>query len=1786
MTTTDVLKSELERLFELDEMLSLSGDLLGYPPEEVGSTSAKGAFSRALVDRCAADDALSALAEAMIFTKKGLKEGLVVFAEAAELPAGTTVLGYKLQKKLGESGTSSTYLAEKDGERYALKVLRTALSRDRGAVTRYTTAARAVSQLPSKNLAPITFVGLLAGAPGEPERAVIATKYVEGQALGARIARTGPMHFNEARPIVRGVLSALEVLHARGITHGGVKMENVFVVRPTAEDRMANEPTGVLVDPGADRLLRRPIPASNASSGVLGVAGTPKAWAPEQLADGKPSFSADLYAVACMLFELCTGKPPFSGASAAEVAAKHVLEEAPVASSIAPRGWVSRELDEILAKALSKNPADRYPTAIAFREAAESIGRASIPPEARKKEALDQSAFDAAIAALREKPTDDELAVALEKVVDPAGEHTKAAAVFEELGKAASDGDTKKSLLFRAARLYEADGGDSKSAEAIYRTILEADPEDEIARVALEENKRQSGDAEGLVELLLEKVDGASDGSERASILREIAETYEAGLKDEANAFVAWVQALAEEPSDTRTAREIERLAGNDVERWNEAIGSLNESVAATEEPAAKTALYVLMGRWYGEKVGRPDFALPCYSQALAIDPANEAALEGTTELYRKAQSFPELAGILLRRAEVTNSPAKSRDLRAEAAELLQRKLSDPGRAADLFEKILEDDPAHEKATEALELIYSEKKQWPELAKLLEKKSQSQRGEARVETLAAVAEVYEDRLADLDKAATHYQAALAEVPKHIPSLKGLERIYAQKGAYDDLLANLRVQLETVATPRQRIGILERIGGILEEEFVDHKKAAEAFEEIVAIEPGHDGANTALARIYRQLARFDDLAATLERHALASADEKRKIGLLLQSVRVLTVDVGAPERAIVMAERVLSVDPSNGEALELLARLKAQTGDAKSALDAVRRMADGEKDPGKKAELLVRAGRILEDAGDKDGAIAQYKAALDADKDSAAASGALRSIYSGRGDAHGAAEMLLREIDAQTGDISKAQLYVELGKLRRERLNDAKGAEEAFTKALELDGTNTPAARGLGDIAFDGGKFAEAAKRYEPLLVRTSEMTKEDAREVSVRAGDALRKLGQLDKAQQAYLNAKAFAPNDREVLERVAEVSFEAGSADEAAEMYRDMLSQAGKDLVGADRGRLVYKLGEALRQSQQLDEARGFLEEAAQHLPGQADPLVALKKLWAEKGDHEKVVATLKRHIDATEGDTKFDLLVEQGDVLLTKIGDKPRASKAYVSALEIKADDRNLLTKLMAVYSETKDWSKLVEVILRIADLVTDKVQLAKYYNTAAAISHAELHRLDEAADYYEQALDLMPSLTKAFEGLVSALTSKSDWPRLEKAYRERLKRLEAMPQDETGKDGVSPKDLAHVWDSLGELLKHRLSRPADAVDAFEKAQKLEPENRRRAEQLAEIFAAEPKKFFQQSVRVHQQLLSMSPYRMESYQALRKLYTEAKKPDESWCMCQALTVLKNAEPDEESFFKKHRKRQPAAIKIDFTEDMWSKHVQHPDQDPLLTDIFATIRPAVIAVRAQPLSAFKLDASKKRDPESDGADMARTLWYASAATRIALPEVYYRDDDPGGLSFVFSEKPAVGLGKGAQAGGPAQALAFLAGRHLAYYRGALYLRHLVPTGSGLRAWLLAAIKSAVPQFPVPGDLAASVAEHQAAFKKHLAGPQQETLNSLVQKLLSAAPELDLKKWTAAVDLTADRVGFLLANDLELATAVVRASPEEAAAVPQKDRLRELHLYAVSEPYLTLRHKLGLSIGD
>lgn len=1768
-TQTDVLRAELERSFELEEIKSLATELLGFPAASLAGAETKGAMARQVVASAAERRVLAALADAMILTRRGLAPAVASAFQAAsgdDLSVGSVVGDFRIQQKLGAGASGATYLAERtqDGAavRAVVKVSHGQLAADPSASLRFVVFQRAIARTPVAGLAHVLDAGLLPDG-----RAWVATEFVEGQSLAARVLRSGPVPFAELRGIVRSAAQTLVALASAGFAHGDVKSENVFVLRTTPGGK--TEGSVVLTDAGTYRLFPR---SSFANGAAVVAAPNPRTSAPELLDGAVLDARSDLFALAAVMYEALCGRAAFGGDSTVDAfAARGKALEAP--SRFAPAGWISADVDAWLLNQLARDPASRAASSAQFVDELDALGRASrlslVPGGA-----FSAPDFEKVEKKLSKKPDNEELASELERLAETGGAWDKLTAAFEQIAAATDNIAAKKALLLRAGRIFEHELQDAAGADRCYRAVLAVDPGEDVARGALEAVKRSTGDAEGLSDLLLERVERETNGARRAELLRELAGLYEHSLKQVDSAFFALTQALSEEPSDDFTSRELERLATT-PERWNEAASALQEAAGTASDASVRARILLRLGGWYSDRLHRPDLAVPALSQALAADPTLDLAVERLAEVYRKSQSWTELAAFLNKSADAVPHTARSLERRTEAADIYATRLRDSAKAEPLLRSVLAEDAGHVKASAALSGLFRQDNRFADLATHLENSARHQHGETKCDTLVAAAEICDESLGDQRRAMGHYEAVLALDPANALALKGLDRLYGKAGRHQEHLAILRKQAEVSPTPRQQIASFEQLGALLESEFVNHAEAADAFEQVIALDATHEAANVALSRLYRHLGRFADLATTLERHASATADVSRKVDLLMEASRVLLSDVGAPERALSVCERVLAIDASNSDALELLARLKTSSGDANAALDAIETLAKSERDPKKKAELFVKAGRLMQDKGDLDRAIDRYKLALDADRAHLPAFSALRATYSARGDAHGAVDLLVREIEVTTGGNAQAKLLAELGELYRDRIDDAVRAREAFARALDLDPTCTPAAMALGQAAFDAEDWALAIRHLEPLLSRTQELTPELARDVSVKAGDAFSKLREFGKAQRAYLTARASAPNDRQVQERVASVTFDSGSFDEAAELYRSVIKNFGNALVGHERGEVVYRLGESLRLSGALDEAIAPLEEAVSLLADAAEPARSLRTLYGQKSNWKKAVAVAEKRLEHARDDERYELLVALGDIYNEQLSNREAASKSYVEALEIRADDRNLLTKLMGVYSTNKDWSKLVEVILRIAELVDDPRMLTKYFNTAAQICHRELGRFEESADYYEQALEHDPSLTASFAALVDVLTHVQNWNRLVDAYKSHLRRAAST---------LTPQQRAQYLDAVGEILHHRLERTDEAVDAYEQALQLDPENRKRTEVLAEIYGADPSRNVLKAAAAHRVLIARNPYRVESYQALRRVFTEAKRADEAWCVCQALRCMNMAEPEEDSFFKKHRARAPSTSREFFTEEVWRTHLLHSSQDPMLTGIFAVLTPAVVGVRAQTHAQFGVKTEAKRAADKDPAAMAQMLHYAAGVAQIPLPDVYYREQDAGGLSFMFTSPPSIGLGKGALAGGPGQALAFVAGRHLTYYRNGHFLRQLIPTGTGLRAWLLAAIKSVVPQFPVPADMQASVDEHLGAIAKYVVGPQNEQLKSQVSKLLQAAPELDLKRWVAGVDLAADRVGFVLANDLEISLAIVRASPEDSSSIPQKERMAELQLYAVSEEYMALRKTLGITI--
>ncbi len=1768
----DILRAELERLYDLEELIGVARDILGFDPSAIGGTAAKGSFVNALTDHCVELDAVEALCDVVVATKSDVNPKVVSIRSSGlhfndDIKIGSTFGEYSIVKKLGEGRVGISYLAKRGDDNLRLKVLRHEATRDRRGLHRFLTVSRLGGRQEHPGL-PQSLVAEIID-----DRYVVAHGYRDGQPLSARIARTGPMHINEARPLLKGILEPLAALHKRGLAHGDLKLENILVSR-TSDG--ATELS--LLDIGSDRLRAR-ARVTNGQKELFSTVGSPKSVSPEQIRGLLADTRSDVYSFGAMLYEILSGKPVFDPKTAIDAAIGHLMKEPEPPSARAPRGWVAKELDEFVLRLLNKDPDKRPKDALALLESIETLGRTG---GVKKEKQISDEELDGRIDALVADARDESAALALEAAVEDGADAGRVAEAFSVAADEISgdepgeDREAKKGLLFRAARLYE-QAKDAEKAEQVYVWLTELDASDDIAVSALEDIRKQLGKFEELVEMLLERSEKAESRSERARAMAEIGHLYEeTELDDREQALVAYTQAFCEDAQNDEYAEAVERLAGSNAESWNEVLGTCNEAGNADLPAEAKNQLLNYMGTWYAERVARPDLALPCFQAVVGTDPANDRALEGMTSIYRKAQQWPELGMVLTRRADASAIPARSRDLRAEAAVILEHQLGDTGGARDLYEQILKDDPGHKKASTALGKIYERTNDFQGLVKILEQRADALRGDEQHRVLCRIAEIYDDNLRDQDGATERYKAVLEADPQNLDALRGLDQIYSKSGRYQELLENLQAQIQVAATPKQKITLWERIAGIYDEEFLDHGKATEALEQILSIDPSHDTALTELARHYRVQDRWEDLASLYERHLKLVTDKDRRVELGLQRGRVLAEQIGAPERATKAYEAVLEVDPEHGGALESLARLRETSGDADAALDAIETLAEKATSPEAKAEQHIRAAKLLEGRGDRDAAIDQYKLALDANPKDKTAAAALRSAYAARGDANAAIELLEREMEQTDGPRAKAKLAAEMAVLARDRLKDKKRAKKAASDAIGLDPTNLDALMILGDYAFEEDQFISASKHYEQLANRADGLDKAHATRILVRYVDALSKSGSTEKALAPMDTLLRLAPDDVEALERVAQVTFEHGSPERALELYQDLLKKGGGEFKGKRKAVALFRLGEALRRTGKLDDAIEPLNESADLDPGAPLPLISLAMVYDAQEKWEDVIKTKNRHLDMAEGDDRIALLIDMGDIASTKLKDSTRAAKSYVAALEERPDDRKLLTKLMQLYSEEKDWGKLVDVVVKLASFVDDGKQKAKYLHTAANICSRQMGDLDRALGFYEEVLRLDPEAEKALNEVIEVRRQQGKHEDVVRLLKKRLERATKAKDKKTA---------CTTFAELGDLYRTHLGLTEKAVDAYEAAQTLEPDNTERAEILADLYASDPAKYLKKAVATQQVTLRKNPYKADTYKSLRKLYTDVKQADAAWCLCQALYVLNLAEPDEERFFKRMRSETPAHAVEALNDEDWLNSILHQDADPLLTSVFALIEPAVIAARGQSYEALGYDPRYAIDLSQHPYPMSQTLHYACGVLGMTPAPTFQNTNDPGGLSFLHAYTPSIVLGMAALgADVPAQAASFIAARHLSYFRPGMYVRHLVPSGTGLKAWLFAAIKMIAPQFPIAAEFQGPVNDATGALESNLQGQARDQLARVVTKLLQSGGALDLKRWVAGVDMTADRAGLIVAHDMETATEIIRASDESSSAVPNQERLKELVLYGVSEGYFSVRRKLGIAV--
>ncbi|OBK18919.1 serine/threonine protein kinase PknE [Mycobacterium asiaticum] len=281
---------------------------------------------------------------------------------------GTQFGPYLLRRLVGRGGMGDVYEAEDTvRERVvALKLMSETLSLDPVFRARMQREARTAGRLQEPHVVPIHDYGEIDG------QLYVDMRLIDGKDLAALLRRYGPLTPPRAVAVVRQIGSALDAAHAAGVTHRDVKPENILV----SKDDFAYLVDFGIASAGTDEKLTQ----------LGSTVGTLYYMAPERFGKSEVTYRADIYALACVLYECLVGTPPYRGDQLAVMGA-HLSQPVPQPSVARP--GIPLAFDEVIARGMAKDPADRYPTCSDLSAAA--YAALATPDQDRASDILERS---------------------------------------------------------------------------------------------------------------------------------------------------------------------------------------------------------------------------------------------------------------------------------------------------------------------------------------------------------------------------------------------------------------------------------------------------------------------------------------------------------------------------------------------------------------------------------------------------------------------------------------------------------------------------------------------------------------------------------------------------------------------------------------------------------------------------------------------------------------------------------------------------------------------------------------------------------------------------------------------------------------------------------------------------------------------------------------------------------------------------------------------------------------------------------------------------------------------------------------------------------------------------------------------------------------------------------------------------------------------------------------------------------------------------------------------------
>lgn len=1045
-----------------------------------------------------------------------------------------------------------------------------------------------------------------------------------------------------------------------------------------------------------------------------------------------------------------------------------------------------------------------------------------------------------------------------------------------------TDPDVQRELHARAGQIQELELNDSQAAIESHRARLEIDPNDREALKALARLYESTSRWTDLVTVLGSDAAITADANEQKALQLRAAHVLEDKLTDIDRSIGLYANVLETFGPDREIHRALARLY-EVADKWNDLLDILERDLASADSDADRLSLTVRIAELRRLKLKDLARAVEGHQEALAMDPSQATSRAALDELLTEKESgvalaaaralspvlesessWERLVAVLDRIAAETDDPDEKRQSLARAAEICEIGLNNPARAfgyaarelreslgesdlrsrVDLLDRLANASGLHAEHVQTLKDVAGELVD-PDL---------------QIDVFMKIASISQERLNDRATARSYYEKALEQRPDYAPALDALERLHEGSGSYIELLEALRRKTELAVSDAERRELLRKQAVISEENLHNRSDAARSYESI--LEMGHEPeAAEALERIYRAESRWDDLTALLENQlSLPSANTvslHHRLGL------VAATHQDNPDRALDHYREVLDRQSDHEPTVKALEELGTREGygarvaemlepiylgkmDWPKVIAAMEARIAAESDTHTRKELLTRLGSLYEESLE------------DLDKALDTFARVFREEISDRGSWELVARLakLLGRYDRQaqiyagaledvtSDDDSTAELAFEAGRLFDQHVHDTEKARALYRRALAFD----PSRREVFD-ALEALLVRENAHRELLSLYTTA----------ADGAGDPEEQKGFYFKIADIQERALQDQPAAIAAYRQILDIDVSDAKATDALDRLltqtskwqdlAELLDRRVNDAVDSnERAELRMRLGRV--RADKLDDAPAAVdafEAIVSEKRDHRDAIAALERLadkhnelrgrivdileplYRELDDWSKLIVVLNARLQGVEDPMeRGTILREIAQLKEGRATDVTGAFSAYASAFATDPGDGEARAEVERLAAKHGLWDELVRTYENAFAATNDSIIQADLLKSIAETHDTKRDDPRAAIAAYERLYALDDGQLEALDFLQGLHVLLSDWEGLVHVLERKAER---------SLDDEQKKALLH---EIGEYQRDMIGDADKAVDAFKRAQDIDPSNAIALAALDDLYAA----------------------------------------------------------------------------------------------------------------------------------------------------------------------------------------------------------------------------------------------------------------------------------------------------------------------------------------------------------